>query len=69
MYESKKTKRRDFTWEKNVDEMNGKRTCPRLLGRKKIKRGSGLAHWSRSDIGGKSASVTCSQTFNGCGFF
>lgn len=35
MYESKKTKRRDFTWEKNVDEMNGKRTCPRLLGRKK----------------------------------
>lgn len=38
MYESKKTKRRDFTWEKNVDEMNGKRTCPRLLGRKKKKK-------------------------------
>lgn len=36
--ESEKTECRDFAWEKNVDEMNGKRTCPRLRVRKKTGR-------------------------------
>lgn len=49
---------RFLTWEKNVDAMNGKGTCPGLHVKKRERERFGLIHRSCSDIGGKSAGVT-----------
>lgn len=48
-------RQRFFTWEKNVDEMNGKGTCPRLLVKKHKIRPD--AYEGCRDAGGKSAGV------------